>query len=83
MAKVTIRQADFHDAMDYTPYEGLTVKGWPVITISRGEVVAEDGKVTEERGRGQFLPCERSPLARSTGRRITGFDPVSGRLPGL
>ncbi|BBK31833.1 dihydropyrimidinase [Stella humosa] len=81
--EVTIRQADLHDAMDYTPYEGLTVKGWPVITISRGEVVAEDGKVTEERGRGQFLRCDRSPLARSTGRRVTGFDPVSGRLPGL
>ncbi|MCC7275251.1 MAG: dihydropyrimidinase [Alphaproteobacteria bacterium] len=81
--EVTIRQGMLHDAMDYTPYEGITVKGWPVVTLSRGEVVAEGGKVTEARGRGRFLPCARSPLARPLGRRVTSFDPVSGRLAGL
>jgi dihydropyrimidinase len=73
----------FHDAMDYTPYEGIAVKGWPVITISRGEVVAENGKVVETRGRGKFLPCERSALAKPLGRRVTRFDPVTGRLANL
>ena len=82
--------ADFRPNEPNVAYigEGVTVKGWPVITISRGEVVAEDGRVTEERGRGRFLRCDRSPLARSPisrsgGRRTTGFDPVSGRLSGL
>jgi hypothetical protein len=27
-----------HHALDHTPYEGTQVRGWPVITISRGEV---------------------------------------------
>ncbi len=55
--EVTIEQGMLHDAMDYTPYEGRKVTGWPVTTLSRGEVVWHDGKVTAERGRGQYLPC--------------------------
>ena len=42
--------------IDYTPYEGLEVTGWPVATIRRGEVVMRDGKVQAEPGSGQFLP---------------------------
>ncbi len=55
--EVTIEQGMLHDAVDYTPYEGRKVTGWPVTTLSRGEVVWHDGKVTAERGRGQYLPC--------------------------
>jgi dihydropyrimidinase len=61
--EVTIRHADLHDAMDYTPYEGMTVKGWPVTTISRGEVVVANGRLMAEAGRGRFLRCDR-PIAR-------------------
>lgn len=57
--KVMIRKEMLHDNMDYTPYEGMQVEGWPVITMSRGEVVCADGEVTAERGRGRFLPCDR------------------------
>ena len=39
--EVTIRQSMIHDAMEYTPYEGKTIKGWPITTLVRGEVVAE------------------------------------------
>ena len=48
-----------HDGMDYTPYDGLDVQGWPVVTVSRGEVIWRDGKFTGEAGRGEFLPCDR------------------------
>ena len=34
--KITISQSIMHDAMDYTPYEGMEVTGWPVITLLRG-----------------------------------------------
>ena len=27
--EVTIKQSMIHDAMDYTPYEGRTITGWP------------------------------------------------------
>ena len=77
---VTIRQENMHDAMDYTPYEGRKVTGWPVTTISRGEVIWRDGAVTGAAGRGRFLPCELSAAARPRGKLPINFDPTSGRL---
>jgi dihydropyrimidinase len=56
---VTIHNAMLHHAVDHTPYEGTRVTGWPVMTISRGEILVEDGVVTSHAGRGRFLPCER------------------------
>jgi dihydropyrimidinase len=40
---------------DYSPYEGWEVTGWPVITISRGEVVYQNGEVVAEPGRGRLV----------------------------
>lgn len=37
-------------------YEGWTLKGWPVTTVARGEVVYEDGQVVDDRyGRGRCV----------------------------
>jgi dihydropyrimidinase len=47
-----------HHNVDYTPYEGMRIKGWPLVTLSRGEAVYADGKPQGERGRGQFLKCD-------------------------
>jgi dihydropyrimidinase len=60
--KVTISNTSLHHRMDYTPYEGMTVTGWPVVTISRGEVVWREGRVSARLGRGVFLPRERFSL---------------------
>ena len=38
----TIKQDMLHDNMDYTPYEGMKVKGWPRTVIIRGRVAVED-----------------------------------------
>jgi dihydropyrimidinase len=46
-----------HHAVDFTPYEGTRVTGWPIMTLSRGEIVYRDGEVLAAPGRGQFLPC--------------------------
>jgi dihydropyrimidinase len=54
--------------MDFTPYEGFKVKGWPVVTISRGEVVCRDGTPLGRKGRGRFLPCDRPEPAKPLGR---------------
>ncbi len=56
---VTISNDLLHHATDHTPYEGQTVRGWPVMTISRGELVWDDGKVLSQPGRGQFIPRQR------------------------
>jgi dihydropyrimidinase len=63
---VTIRNEMLHHAVDHTPYEGMQVRGWPVVTVSRGEVVCIDGQVTSSAGRGRFVRCER-PFARKPG----------------
>lgn len=52
---VVISQSNMHHACDYTIFEGHEVKGWPVMTISRGEVICKDGKVTAKPGRGKFV----------------------------
>jgi len=72
---VTISQSMIHDAMDYTPYEGMKIKGWPVITVVRGEVVAESGEFVGAAGRGRFLRCDISPAAQPNGRQSRPFDP--------
>jgi dihydropyrimidinase len=53
--EVVIRHELLHDNVDYTPYEGMTVKGWPEMTISRGEVIWRDGALVGAPGRGQFI----------------------------
>src|SRR5580704_10128197 len=71
---VTITQSMMHDAMDYTPYEGKQIKGWPVITLVRGEPVAEGGEFVGKAGRGQFLKCDISPASKPLGRTMIGYD---------
>src|SRR6266566_271008 len=61
--KETIRQELMHQGADYTPYEGLAVTGWPVMTILRGKVVAEEGRILAEPGDGVFLRRGISPYA--------------------
>ncbi len=44
---------------DFSIYEGMEVTGWPVTTILRGEVIYDDGQVTDRKGGGKYLrrPC--------------------------
>jgi dihydropyrimidinase len=66
--QVTVRAADIHDNVGYTPYEGMQLQGWPVTVISRGRIVVEDGKLQAQRGSGIFLPCALSDAAKPLGR---------------
>lgn len=74
---VTISQAAMHHGADYTPYEGITVTGWPVSTMVRGRFVVRDGVLVGEKGAGAYMTRAKSPLAAPAGRRVTDFDPVS------
>ena len=51
----TIRAADDRSRSDYSVYEGWEVRGWPVITIRRGEVVFEAGEIRSSPGSGQLI----------------------------
>lgn len=63
--KVHISHENLHDNSDYTPYESHQVNGWPVMTISRGEVVACNGEFLGKAGAGQFvhrLPFDKNKI---------------------
>lgn len=53
-----VRTEDLHMETDYTPYEGRTVSGWPVLVMLRGQVVFADGKVADPGPTGQFVPAQ-------------------------
>jgi dihydropyrimidinase len=55
---VRLSQDLMQHGSDYTPYEGLEVTGWPIKTLVRGELVADDGRIVGAPGFGQFLPRE-------------------------
>ena len=44
---------------DFDPYEGYEATGWPVLTMSRGEVIMRNGQVLGRPGRGQRLSRDR------------------------
>jgi dihydropyrimidinase len=43
---------------DFSIFEGMNFRGWPVMTLSRGEVVARGGELVSTPGRGRYLPRE-------------------------
>ena len=55
----TVDADDDPSNSDYTPFHGWAIKGWPIVTIRRGEVVFEDGRVTATPGSG--APATRVP----------------------
>ena len=57
--KRTFKAEMLHSKADFTLYEGMEATGWPVMTILRGEVICEDGRLTERKGGGRYIhrPC--------------------------
>ncbi len=53
-ATYTLRNDDIHSKAGWTPYDGMQVTGRPVMTLVRGTVVAERGKIIADPGIGHF-----------------------------
>ena len=53
--EVVLGRKTLHSRLDHSIYEGMRVRGYPVYTISRGEVVFEEGEALTQPGRGRFL----------------------------
>ena len=68
-ASRTIRQVDLHHTSDFTPYEGMAVRGAVRTVLLRGEPVVRDGLFVGRRGRGKFQ--ERHLDATGTGVRAS------------
>ncbi len=58
---VTLSYETLHQNVDYTPYEGWTVQGYPVTVLSRGEIIVRHGEFVGARGRGEFLKTKPLP----------------------
>ncbi len=57
--EVEIHHEMLHSAMDYSPYEGMSVSGLPTWTISQGEIIVDENGPNAQPGRGQLV--KRSP----------------------
>lgn len=53
-----LRRADIFSKAGFSIYEGMRITGWPRITIRRGEVVYEDGRITALPGSGRIIQRE-------------------------
>ena len=59
-AETEIDAASLHSAVDYSPFQGMRVRGFPTWTLSRGEIIVDRGEPVAERGRGRL--AERRPI---------------------
>jgi dihydropyrimidinase len=50
-----VRASDLHMETDYSPYDGVTLTGWPSTVISRGRVVLDHGTLTDPGPVGEHL----------------------------
>lgn len=57
--EVTITSKNLHQNTDYTPWEGMIVKGYPVTVLSRGKVIVDKGSLKGEKGWGKFIKRDR------------------------
>ena len=57
-----LRNTQLHHNVDYTPYEGMTLRAWPGMTIVGGEVVWDGQQFHPRQGKGRFLACQRPSL---------------------
>jgi dihydroorotase-like cyclic amidohydrolase len=52
----TVRPEHVLSKAKRTPFEGVTLRGWPVLTVLAGQVVAEDGALVADTPAGRFVP---------------------------
>lgn len=52
---IKLSQNDMQTIGGYSPYEGINVHGAITVTISRGQIILQNGVFSASRGRGRFL----------------------------
>jgi allantoinase len=54
--KRRVKAENLHQKVDWTPYEGWVLKGWPIMTMRRGQVAFRDQELLGKPGSAEFLP---------------------------
>lgn len=57
-----VRAEDLQGMSDFSPFEGKTLRGWPVATVKAGEIVARNGKIVGK-PTGRYLPRQVKAVA--------------------
>jgi dihydropyrimidinase len=70
----TIRREGIHANVDYSPYEGMELRGAVDTVISRGTVLLRDGIFSAEAGRGRFIRRDRFDSDLASGIRQDGVE---------
>jgi dihydropyrimidinase len=59
--EIPLTVENLHMNVDYSPYEQITVRGYPELVLSRGQIIVQDNRFLGQRGAGRFL--KRKPFA--------------------
>jgi dihydropyrimidinase len=59
--QVTLKPGTLHSDIDYSPYDGMSLTGYPTMTILRGHVIVENGQFLGHPGEGSYIPRHISP----------------------
>ncbi|MCK4815433.1 dihydropyrimidinase, partial [bacterium] len=54
--EAVVPEKPVYSGTDFSIFAGWKIKGWPILTMLRGSIVAKDGKVMGESGYGRFIP---------------------------
>ena len=58
--EITIKNEDQVTKCEWTPYDGYHVKGVPVMSLVRGQVVMENGEVVGRKRYGEYIRRQRT-----------------------
>jgi dihydropyrimidinase len=65
-----------HDNMEFTPYEGMVLTGWPTTVIQRGDVIIQGNELKADRGAGNFVPRKTIDCTGMPGKLAPELDPA-------
>ena len=66
---------EMHDAMDYNPYLGFEIIGWPVTVLNRGNRIVDGGELCASPGDGRFVARKPVDLTGMPGHRADELNP--------
>ncbi len=61
--------------MDYKPFEGFEITGWPVTVLNRGNRIVDRGKLCARPGDGRFVARKPVDLTGMAGHRADELNP--------
>jgi dihydropyrimidinase len=61
--KVILNRELLHENVDYTPYEGIELVGYPLATLSQGRIIVRDGEYIADSPSGRYL--RRTPFMKA------------------